>query len=99
MATLGLPITKAPLPREAEIDRVLLHIKGLVFVRALLEEQGASEAEIAEHTAELGRERERLAQLVRATAGSTGTANLSVNTEPPLSARAAVTVPPWASAT
>jgi hypothetical protein len=52
--------------KEREIGRLLLHIKGLVFVRALLEANGASEAEIAEHSAELERERERLAQLVRA---------------------------------
>jgi hypothetical protein len=50
---------------ESAIDSVLLHIKGLVFVRALLEEQGASRAEIAEHTAEIERERDRLAALVR----------------------------------
>jgi hypothetical protein len=49
---------------EGDIDRVLLHIKGLVLVRALLEAQGASQAEIAEHSAELERERERLAELV-----------------------------------
>jgi hypothetical protein len=58
------------LPRDSELDRLLLHIKGLVLVRALLEERGASDAEIAEHTAELERERERFAQLVRAAAGS-----------------------------
>jgi hypothetical protein len=62
-------MSTAHLPRESEIDRLLLHIKGLVFVRALLEEQGASAVEIAEHTAELERERERLARLVRAEAG------------------------------
>src|SRR4051812_22519461 len=54
--------------QESELDRVLLHIKGLVYVRALLEDQGASPTEIAEHTAELERERERLAQLVRLSA-------------------------------
>jgi hypothetical protein len=59
-------MTTTYLPLESELDRVLLHIKGLVFLRALLEEQGASEAEMAEHTDELERERERLAQLVRA---------------------------------
>jgi hypothetical protein len=47
-----------------DIDRVLLHIKGLVLVRALLEARGASQNEIAEHSAELERERERLAELV-----------------------------------
>ena len=85
--------------RESEIDRVLLHIKGLVYVRALLEAQGASEAEIAEHTAELERKRERLARLVRVEAGSQRVGRLSVNKEPPPSAREAVTLPPWASAT
>jgi hypothetical protein len=49
---------------EGDIDRLLLHIKGLVLVRALLEAQGASRAEIAEHSAELERQRERLAELV-----------------------------------
>ena len=85
--------------RVSEIDSVLLHIKGLVYVRALLEDHGASEAEIAQHTAELERERERLAQLVRAGAGSRRVGKLSVKTEPPPSARSALTVPPWASAT
>ena len=49
---------------EGDIDRVLLHIKGLVLVRALLEARGASQDEVAEHSAELERERERLAELV-----------------------------------
>jgi hypothetical protein len=92
-------MSTAHLPRESEIDRLLLHIKGLVFVRALLEEQGASAVEIAEHSAELEREREQLARLVRAEAQSQGVGKLSVNSEPPPSARVAVTVPPWASAT
>jgi len=83
---------------ERDIDRILLHIKGLVFVRALLEAQGVSQAEIAEHSAELERQRERLADLVRAAAPS-HQRKLSVKTEPPSSARAAVTVPPCASAT
>jgi hypothetical protein len=58
------------LPRPSEIDGLLLHIKGLVYVRALLEENGASQAEIAQHTAELERQREHLAELVRAAAKS-----------------------------
>jgi hypothetical protein len=49
---------------EGDIDQVLLHIKGLVLVRALLEAQGASQAAIADHSAELERQRERLAELV-----------------------------------
>ena len=55
-------------PRPGEIDRLLLHIKGLVYVRALLEENGASRTEIAQHTAELEHQREQLAELVRAAA-------------------------------
>ena len=50
---------------QAEIDGILLHIKGLVFARALLEQRGASESELAEHAAELHRERRRLGELVR----------------------------------
>ena len=50
---------------QDEIDGVLLHIKGLIFARALLEQRGASESELAEHAAELQRERGHLAELVR----------------------------------
>lgn len=50
---------------DHEIDGVLLHIKGLIFARALLEQRGASEPELAEHAAELQRERRRLAELVQ----------------------------------
>jgi len=50
---------------QDQIDGVLLHIKGLIFARALLEQRGASESELAEHAAELQRERRRLAELVR----------------------------------
>jgi hypothetical protein len=50
------------------IDGVLLQITGLVFVRALLEQRGVSEVELAEHSAELKRQRDRLAELVRDTA-------------------------------
>jgi hypothetical protein len=48
-----------------ELDNLILQIKGLLFVRALLEEKGASEAELAEYQAELERQRRRLAALVR----------------------------------
>jgi hypothetical protein len=47
-----------------ELDNLILQIKGLVFARALLEEKGASEAELAEYRAELERQRRRLAALV-----------------------------------
>jgi hypothetical protein len=49
-----------------EIDRLLLQIRGLVLVRALLEARGAGQSEIAAHTAELERQRERLSELVQA---------------------------------
>jgi hypothetical protein len=51
--------------RDQKIEGVLLQIKGLVFVRALLELRGASKVELAEHSAELNRQRDRLAELVR----------------------------------
>ena len=50
---------------EREVDDLLLHLKGLVHVRALLETHGASAAEIDEHTAEIGRLRSRLAQVAK----------------------------------
>jgi len=48
-----------------ELDDVLLHLKGLVLVRGILEQRGVSAAEIDEHTAEIDRLRDRLARLVR----------------------------------
>jgi hypothetical protein len=55
----------------SEIDDLLLRIKGLVLVRAILEQRGASAPELEAHTAELERLRQRLAQLaVTATVGS-----------------------------
>ena len=53
---------------DRTIEGVVLQIKGLVFVRALLEQRGATELELAEHSAELNRQRDRLAELVRETA-------------------------------
>ena len=46
-----------------EIDDLLLHIRGLVLVREILEQRGASEAELEAHTAELERLKGQLAQL------------------------------------
>ena len=51
-----------------QVDDVLLHLKGLVLVRALLEERGASEAELREHGDEIDRVRRTLTQLVGAQA-------------------------------
>jgi len=48
-----------------EIDQLLLQIKGLVYVRELLLQRGASETELEEHSAEIGRLRWRLARLVK----------------------------------
>lgn len=48
-----------------EIDNLLLHIKGLVLVRNLLLRRGASEAELEEHSAEIGRLQWRLARHVK----------------------------------
>jgi hypothetical protein len=46
-----------------EIDDLLLHIRGLVLVREILRQRGASAAELDEHTAELERLKGRLAEL------------------------------------
>ena len=46
-----------------EIDDLLLHIRGLVLVREILRQRGASAAELDAHTAELERLKNRLAEL------------------------------------
>ena len=49
-----------------QVDDALLHLKGLILVRALLEERGASEAELRAHGDEIARVRAQLARLVQA---------------------------------
>jgi hypothetical protein len=51
-----------------EVDDRLLHLKGLILVRGLLERRGASEVELQKHSDEIARVRSELAQLVRTTA-------------------------------
>jgi hypothetical protein len=51
--------------QQRELDDLVLHLKGLVLVRALLESRGASHAELAAHSEEIARVRGELAQLVR----------------------------------
>jgi hypothetical protein len=46
-----------------ELDDLLLHIRGLVLVREILRQRGATEAELEAHTAELDRLKNRLAEL------------------------------------
>jgi len=46
-----------------EIDDLLLHIRGLVLVREILRQRGATAAELDAHTAELDRLKDRLAEL------------------------------------
>ena len=48
-----------------EVADAVLQLKGLVLVRAILEDRGASTAELQAHTAEIERVRERLARLAR----------------------------------
>ncbi|MDQ2982952.1 MAG: hypothetical protein M3R70_03365 [Actinomycetota bacterium] len=50
---------------QRELDDLVLHLKGLVHVRALLENRGASAAEIEQHATEIERLRVRLAQVVK----------------------------------
>ncbi len=47
-----------------EIDDLLLHMRGLVLVRGLLAERGASRAELDAHSDELERLRGRLADMI-----------------------------------
>jgi len=51
------------------VQDLVLHLKGLVLVRDLLERRGASQSELDEHTAEIDRVRNRLARVMRGAAG------------------------------
>ena len=57
--------TEAKILLRREIDDLLLDARGLVLVRHLLAERGATSAELDAHSAELARKRERLAELIR----------------------------------
>jgi hypothetical protein len=46
-----------------EIDDLLLHIRGLVLVREILRQRGASDAELQAHTEELERLKDQLARV------------------------------------
>ena len=48
-----------------DIDDLLLRLAGLVRVRSLLDRRGAGEAELEEHSAEIGRLHWRLARRVK----------------------------------
>ncbi len=48
--------------QERETEELLLHLRGLVFVRAILEERGAQEVELAELESEIARVRAELAR-------------------------------------
>jgi hypothetical protein len=49
-----------------DIDLLLVRLRGLVLVRDLLQERGATRGEIDEHSAEIERVKWRLAGAVRA---------------------------------
>jgi hypothetical protein len=50
----------------SEVDDRLLHLKGLILVRGLLEKRGASETELSAHSDEIARVGAELAELVAA---------------------------------
>jgi hypothetical protein len=50
---------------KREIDDLLLEARGLVLVRRILADRGATREELDAHTAELERTRERLAEMIR----------------------------------
>ncbi len=54
------------------LDDLVLQLKGLVYVRALLETQGASTAELTAHSDAITRVRGELVQLTRAHATARG---------------------------
>jgi hypothetical protein len=56
--------------QSREVNDLLLSLKGLVLVRALLEDRGASAREIREHGDEIERLRARLTELVREGGGA-----------------------------
>jgi hypothetical protein len=60
--------------RFHEIDDLVLHLKGLVLVRELLEKRGAGAGEIAAHSAEIERVRALLADAVSQSADVYGVA-------------------------
>ena len=49
----------------SRLDDLVLQLKGLVYVRALLESRGAPAADVAAHTDAIERIRAELANLVR----------------------------------
>ena len=51
-----------------EIDELLLHLRGLVFVRALVETRGATAEELELYAGEIERVRRELAEASRAAA-------------------------------
>jgi len=52
--------------QERHIEELLLHLRGLVFVRAILEQRGAPEPELARHASEIARVRAELARTAQA---------------------------------
>jgi hypothetical protein len=56
------------LTRQRRLDDLVLRLKGLVYVRALLETHGASSAELDAHSEEIVRVREELARVAKVTA-------------------------------
>ena len=60
------------LVRQPRLDNLVLQQKGLVHVRALLETQGASPAELSTHSDEISRVRDQLARLAKADAPARG---------------------------
>jgi len=58
-----------PSDRDREIDDLLVQLAGLVRVRSLLDRRGATEAELEEHSAEIGRLHWRLTRTVKQRTG------------------------------
>ena len=55
----------AAIREQGRLADLVLHLKGLVLVRALLESRGASHEEVAAHDDEIARVRAELAHVAR----------------------------------
>jgi hypothetical protein len=64
----GAETDRAESWRGHVVDDLLARLKGLIRVKTLLEERGASVIELAEHTAEIERLRAQLAEAVKTSA-------------------------------
>ena len=52
--------------QESHVEELLLHLRGLVYVRAILEQRGVPQVQLERHSSEITRVRADLARTARA---------------------------------